>query len=245
MTRAVRRPAPPVPRIADTLRIGPLPATVVALSRLDPGARAPLHREEEPLLRALSPGRRPHFIVGRMAAARALRALGADGPVLRDGRRPVFPAGVRGSISHCVGPIGACFASANPRVVAVGTDLERTDRLSWDAAHLVCTPREYDWARRARRPESRLAVVFSAKEAVYKALSALETPEPVFHDVELRVARGRLHAHVAPGLLPEHRKILGWVRLLPGGHVITSVAVISVHETGKEIPLSVQSSEVI
>ncbi|GHH24894.1 4'-phosphopantetheinyl transferase superfamily protein [Streptomyces rubradiris] len=214
--------------LTDTLLLGPLPATALALCRLDePHVPVTLHPEERRLAGALPPARRPDFIAGRTAAARALGALGIGGPVLRDGRRPVFPAGVRGSISHCVGHIGVSLVSVHPRVIATGTDLERTDRLGPDAARLVCTPHEREWVRRARRPESRLSVVFSAKEAVYKALSALGTPAPVFHDVELRVADGRLHAHVARGLLPAGCRLIGWVRLLPGNHVMTSVAVLS------------------
>ncbi|KES06223.1 hypothetical protein BU52_15940 [Streptomyces toyocaensis] len=214
--------------LADTLLLGPLPATALALCRLDE-SRVPvsLHPEERRLADALRPARRPDFVAGRAAAALALRALGVGGPVLRNGRRPVFPAGVRGSISHCVGHVGVSFVSVHPRVIATGTDLERTDRLGRDAARLVCTPHEHEWVRQARRPESRLSVVFSAKEAVYKALSALDAPAPVFHDVELRVAEGRLHAHLARGLLPAGCRLLGWVRLLPDNHVMTSVAVLS------------------
>ncbi|MGX2995734.1 4'-phosphopantetheinyl transferase superfamily protein [Streptomyces sp. JNUCC 64] len=257
------RPTAPAPSaVIGTLLDSPFPATALALSRpptdplapldpvstgsptpLAPPASAPLHPEEQRLLGTLPPARHPDFTAGRIAAARALRALGVEGPVLRDGRRPVFPAGSHGSISHCVGHIGACLASVHPRVVALGTDLERTDRLSWDAARLVCTPRERDWAARARRPESRLAVVFSAKEAIYKALSALGAPAPVFHDIELSVVRGRLVARPARGLLPARRRLLGWVRLLPGNHVMTSVAVL-VGGGGPEsvVPFSVAHS---
>ncbi|MFE2053621.1 4'-phosphopantetheinyl transferase superfamily protein [Streptomyces sp. NPDC059459] len=214
--------------LTDTLLLGPLPATALALCRYDED-RTPmsLHPEEARLASTLPPARRPDFVAGRAAAARALGALRVGGPVLRDGRRPVFPAGVRGSVSHCVGHIGACFASVHPQVLATGTDLERTDRLGRDAERLVCTPHERAWVRQARRPESRLAVVFSAKEAVYKALSALGRPEPVFHDIELRVAGSRLHAHLTHGLLPAGSRLAGWVRLLPGHHVMTSVAVLS------------------
>ncbi|WP_426569035.1 4'-phosphopantetheinyl transferase superfamily protein [Streptomyces canus] len=222
------RAAAPASGLGDAVVLGPLPATALAWCRLDePRTPVTLHPEEERLARSLPTARRADFLAGRAAAARALRALGIGGPVLRDGRRPVFPAGVRGSISHCVGHIGACFVSVHPRVIATGADLERTDRLGQDAARLVCTPHERAWVGQARRPESRLSVVFSAKEAVYKALSALDAPEPVFHDIELRVAGGRLHAHLAGGLLPARCRLAGWVRLLPGNHVMTTVAVLS------------------
>ncbi|MFF4406532.1 4'-phosphopantetheinyl transferase [Streptomyces sp. NPDC001262] len=209
------------------VREGPLPGTAIALFRGGPGTATCLHDREEELLRGLPVRRRADFAAGRMAAARALAALGTGGPVLRDGRRPVFPAGIRGSISHCTGHIGACIASAHPEVCATGIDLERTGRLGRDAARIVCTSRERAWVAEGRRPQDRLTVLFSAKEAVYKAVSGLCTRRPVFHDVELGVERGRLHIEVAAALLTAPHRLTGRVRRLPGGHVLASVVVRS------------------
>ncbi|UUU28020.1 4'-phosphopantetheinyl transferase superfamily protein [Streptomyces sp. DSM 40750] len=178
------------------------------------------------MLHGMGPGRQADFVAGRRAAARALDALGRAGPVLREGRRPLFPPGVRGSISHCVGHIGACVATTNPAVAAVGIDLERTDRLTWGTTHLICTPREARWAAAARRPESRLSVVFSAKEAVYKALSALSPHRrPLFHDSEIKISGKRLDIRVSGDLLPPGHDIFGWALLIPGGYVLTFTAV--------------------
>ncbi|MEU9305851.1 4'-phosphopantetheinyl transferase superfamily protein [Streptomyces sp. NPDC048269] len=205
----------------------PLPDTALAVYPPTPGAAASLHEEEGRLLRRLPPAQRPGFVAGRAAAGRALALLGVQGPVLRDGRRPLFPPGTRGSISHATGPIGASIASTHLDVIAVGIDLERTDRLGRGADRLVCTTRERSWIARARRPESRLSVLFSAKEAVYKALHGISARPPVFHDVEIALEGNRLDIRLAPGLLQEHRRIDGWFQLLPGEYVLTSVAVIS------------------
>ncbi|MGW6685984.1 4'-phosphopantetheinyl transferase superfamily protein [Streptomyces sp. NPDC054961] len=203
----------------------PLPGTAIALFPHTPGAAPALHEAETRLLHRLPPAQHPTFTAGRAAAGRALGLLGVDGPVLRDGRRPLFPAGTRGSISHATGPIGASIASTNPDVVTVGIDLERTDRLGRGADRLVCTARERLWIARARRPESRLSVLFSAKEAIYKALDGLTPRTPVFHDVEIRLDDSRLDVRVAPGLLPEDQRIGGWFQLLPGNYVLTTAAV--------------------
>ncbi|MFJ8310485.1 MULTISPECIES: 4'-phosphopantetheinyl transferase [unclassified Streptomyces] len=221
-------PTTPVSPLAPGLiQPGPLPGTAIALLQPTPDTAVGLHPDEERLLDALPAGQRADFAAGRLAAARALAALGTGGPVLRAGRRPLFPTGVRGSISHCTGHIGVCIASTNPAVVATGIDLERTDRLSRGAARLVCTPREREWIARARRPESRLSVLFSAKEAIYKALSGLSPRDPVFHDVELHLNRGELTVGLPPGLLPERHRLTGWVQLLSGSYVLTSVAVLA------------------
>ncbi|MET9686086.1 hypothetical protein [Streptomyces coeruleorubidus] len=136
------RGPPPAPGLTDTCCFVPC-ATAMALCRLD-AQRSPvtLHPEEERLASTLAPARRSDFIAGPAAASRALLALGISGPVLRDGRQPVCPARVRGSISHCEGHIRACFVSVHLRAIATGTDLEHTDRLGSDAARLVCTPHQ-------------------------------------------------------------------------------------------------------
>ncbi|AYV32419.1 4'-phosphopantetheinyl transferase superfamily protein [Streptomyces sp. CJ_13] len=210
----------------------PLPDTAIALFPATPGAAASLHEEERRLLPRLPSARRPGFVAGRAAAGRALELLDVQGPVLRDGRRPLFPPGAQGSISHATGPIGASIASTHPDVIAVGIDLERTDRLGRGADRLVCTMRERSWVARARRPESRLSVLFSAKEAIYKALHGISTRPPVFHDVEIGLEGDRLDIRLAPELLQENRRIDGWFQLLPGKYVLASVAVISA--TGTE-----------
>ncbi|MFF4156682.1 4'-phosphopantetheinyl transferase [Streptomyces sp. NPDC001678] len=230
------RPPFPTPRALelDAAGPGPLPHTALALHQLAPDTAVQLHDDEMRLLRGLPARRRADFAAGRLAARRALAVLGVPGPVLRDGRRPLFPAGTTGSISHCTGHIGVSFVSTHPGVAATGIDLERTDRLTRATARLVCTRHERAWVSRARRPESRLSVLFSAKEALYKALSGLSPRTPVFHDVELHVERGLLEIRIGRGLLPAGHHLTGWVRLLAGNHVLTTVAVLTGAPTGRE-----------
>ncbi|GAA0449100.1 hypothetical protein GCM10009544_09910 [Streptomyces stramineus] len=121
------------------------------------------------------PGRRRDFLAGRGAARRALAAAGLPaGEILREGRRPVLPAGSVGSISHSAGLAVALAAPAH-RFRALGCDLELRG-LPTAAAHVVLTPDEQTWAIGAPTPaeaEHRLLAAFSAKEAAFKAFGTL------------------------------------------------------------------------
>jgi len=120
--------------------------------------------------------RRSEFLAGRLCAALALRALGAPETVGRRGRAPVWPAGVRGSITHTA---ERAIAVASGSVLALGLDCERllAPAMAAEIAPLVLTE-----AERRRRPpgwdEARfLTLAFSAKEALYKALAESLAPD--------------------------------------------------------------------
>lgn len=193
-----------------------------------------LHPAERALVRGSPPARRRDFAAGRAAAADALRLLGRSGPVLREARRPRFPAGVRGSISHCRGAVAACLATTRRDISAVGVDVERVGRLSPETAGLVCTPAERVLVADGDAAGRLLTVMFSAKEAFYKAATALELPrEPVFHDLEVRPDPRRANGSgngngnglcLAPaaGLLPDGYTVRGQVRSV-GPYVWTTV----------------------
>ncbi|MFG2985630.1 4'-phosphopantetheinyl transferase superfamily protein [Streptomyces sp. NPDC048258] len=201
---------------------------------------AGMHPAERALMRGSSPGRRRDFAAGRAAAADALRLLGRSGPVLREARRPRFPTGVRGSISHCRGAVATCLATTRTDVSAVGVDVERVGRLSPETAGLVCTPQERalvaggDGGGVGGGGGRLLTVMFSAKEAFYKAATALDLPrEPVFHDLEVVPDPGHengigigigngLCLTPAAGLLPDGYTVRGQVRSV-GPYVWTTV----------------------
>ncbi|MFJ3520329.1 MULTISPECIES: 4'-phosphopantetheinyl transferase superfamily protein [unclassified Streptomyces] len=217
--------------------------SVIAVLRLSVGyGAAVLHPAERALIRGSSPARCRDFVAGRAAAADALRLLGRSGPVLREARRPLFPTGVRGSISHCRGAAATCLATTRTDVSGVGVDVERVGRLSPESAGLVCTPREQALVAGSDAGGRLLTVMFSAKEAFYKAATALALPrEPVFHDLEVlpdcahesadadrsrdRSAYGKgdgLRLTPAPGLLPDGCTVRGQVRCV-GPYVWTTV----------------------
>ncbi len=237
------RPARDV--IAVLRRAGAGGATEAHTEGCGCGGGYDMHPAERELVRGSSPARRREFAAGRAAAADALRLLGRSGPVLREARRPRFPVGVRGSISHCRGAAATCLATTRPDVSAVGVDVERVGRLSPETAALVCTPPERALLSDDHAGERLLTVMFSAKEAFYKAAGALGLPrEPVFHDLEVVPHPGRarrdasdpgsgigtgtgLRLTAVPGLLPDGCIVRGQVRSV-GPYVWTTVLLLRV-----------------
>lgn len=116
------------------------------------------------------------FALGRAAAHLALEHLGIEPsfPILRgqDGE-PLWPAGVAGSISHC-DPWTVAVAATGPGRFTLGIDLESIVKVSeFDISQLLCSETEIDWVKAGDDSERRLALLFSAKEATYKALYPL------------------------------------------------------------------------
>jgi len=138
---------------------------------LDP---EPLREDEEAAVRRAVAGRRREFAWGRTCARRALGALGFPDttlPSLPD-RSPAWPHGVVGSITHCVGFVGAVVAPGQ-RLAGIGFDAEVATPLPEDVIHLVCTPEERIWVERAPPPgvADWPKFLFSAKEAVHKCIA--------------------------------------------------------------------------
>ena len=154
------------------------PAPGCALVALDSSQleNSSLRPEEASLL----PGnaaekRKSEFVLGRAAAHRALAELGfaESPPVLRGaGREPLWPAGVVGSITHCSSRAIAVVAKTE-KVQAIGIDLEDVDHFPEEIADLVANEAERDWVL-SEDSRLRLAMLFSAKESIYKAFYPLE-----------------------------------------------------------------------
>ncbi|MEU4349020.1 4'-phosphopantetheinyl transferase superfamily protein [Streptomyces sp. NPDC023838] len=159
----------------------------------DPPGAAP-HPAE---LRFLPPGavdrRRREFATGRACAGSALAALGApaSGPLPRDARgAPVWPAGTLGSITHCAGYRAAVAARAADGV-ALGIDAERSRPLSERAAASIATEWELSQLRFLQAASGCTlpwaTLLFSAKEAVYKAWHPHARRPLSFRDAEVRM----------------------------------------------------------
>jgi 4'-phosphopantetheinyl transferase EntD len=121
------------------------------------------------------PLRRREFALGRACARRALAGFNRPPIAIPVGpdRRPLWPEGVVGSITHCEGFVGAVVASGD-RVCGIGFDAERATHLGADLEALICTPEELAWV--ASAPPAPCAdwpkVLFCAKEAVHKCVAA-------------------------------------------------------------------------
>ena len=112
-------------------------------------------------------------------AARAV-AIGR-GP----GGEPLWPDGVVGAISHS-GDIAVAVVGWSDDYAGIGVDVEqRSPGMSLRAARLVCRPSEYEWAAEDPGPMRR-TLLFSAKEAIFKALYPIEGVWLGFGDAELR-----------------------------------------------------------
>lgn len=144
-------------------------------------------------LHAAVPKRRSEYLAGRLCAALALRALGAAETVARAGRAPVWPAGIVGSISHCDTRAMAVVSRDLP---ALGLDCEplMPGPTVDEIGHLLLNdhdraqcPAGWDAARFC-------TLVFSAKEAVYKALSATIDDIPDFREARVMALRGNCMA---------------------------------------------------
>jgi 4'-phosphopantetheinyl transferase EntD len=130
------------------------------------------------------PSRRAEFVAGRRCARDALAVLGAASTTVPRGGdgAPEWPAGFVGSISHTADFAFAAVARA-PQARGLGLDVERIARFeTTPITRLVATPDE-----RARFDFSSeiLAIVFSAKEAVYKCLYPMLRRVLGFDAVEL------------------------------------------------------------
>ncbi|WP_151720176.1 4'-phosphopantetheinyl transferase family protein [Gemmobacter serpentinus] len=144
-------------------------------------------------LHSAVPKRQSEYLAGRICAALALRAAGLPEVLGLQGRAPVWPAGAAGSISHSDSRVVAAVSRDH---AALGVDCETI--MPEDQARtltgMIMTP-----AETALRPETIglaafLTLVFSAKEALYKAISARHARMLEFHDVLLTgIAGDRLH----------------------------------------------------
>ena len=144
----------------------------------------PLLPEEAACIEVASESRRRQFASGRHFARAALGCL--NGPceaIPRTGRLPCWPTGYIGSISHTDTLAVAAAAPAGVRR-AVGIDIEHCHRLKGPLVRRVLTANE----RQRRWPDEREgAVVFSAKEACYKAINPTTGDAIGFQEVEVAV----------------------------------------------------------
>ncbi|WHM40350.1 4'-phosphopantetheinyl transferase superfamily protein [Streptomyces sp. BPTC-684] len=196
----------------------------LGLVRVDDPEARPAGPGEWASAAAMPPPRRRDFLAGRCAARRALAEAGhSAGEIPRSGRRPLFPAGFEGSISHSGGLAVALAA----RVPALGCDLELRG-LPPESAHIVLGPDERGPVDDApdRAVAARLLLrAFSAKEAAFKAFGALldsEAPATLL-GIGTRPVPGGFRAW--PRGLPGH--VID-VRVRPAGPGVFSWAVAPV-----------------
>jgi len=171
-----------------------------------------LYPEESYYLANMHPQRRREFTAGRVCARRVLQTLGIECFPLRvgEGRAPLWPPTVIGSISHCDGFCAAVAMRPVDGVLGIGLDVEPSGPLDEEVVALVCTEVERVWCRSAPFLTEGAwgKIIFSAKESVYKALFPVSGLFLEFQDVELEIdpAVMRFRARLTPSApcsLPE------------------------------------------
>jgi enterobactin synthetase component D len=135
-------------------------------------------------LRFAVPKRQSEYLAGRLCAAHALRAVGLPEAVGQAGRAPIWPDGVVGSISHSDSRV-ICVVSRFHRGLGVDVEPLMTPAQAQDIHDLILTDAEMKLRPSHLGFEPFLTLMFSAKEAVYKALSPHLLQMPGFLDVTL------------------------------------------------------------
>ena len=125
----------------------------------------------------------------RIVARALLGSLGYPGIAIprSETGAPVWPSGVIGSLAHDEDVAVAAIARAG-RFSGLGIDVEPAVPLPPGLSSLIATPAE----RRCYRPEIiESRILFSIKEAVYKALNPLDGIFLDFQDVEVDLSAHR------------------------------------------------------
>ncbi|MEU0527143.1 4'-phosphopantetheinyl transferase family protein [Streptomyces niveus] len=134
---------------------------------------ATLFPEEALLVKSAVAQRRGEFTTARHCARQALTRLGAPAGAILTGERgaPMWPEGVVGSITHCVGYRAAVVARP-AHVVSIGVDAEPALPLPEGVLEAVALPDEQIAVKELLVTAPGVAwdrLLFSAKESVYKA----------------------------------------------------------------------------
>jgi enterobactin synthetase component D len=171
------------------------------------------------------------YLAGRLCAEAALHALTGRGHHVGqhpDGS-PCWPAGLLGSISHDVH--GAVALVAHRRDYRwLGIDVEPVlDAPGCQAVRDVClTERERALLAASRRPSADTTLLFSAKEAYYKAVHPVLGGQMDFLDVELApLAPDSPQFRVVPATKPVRRTdlpVLDGRFVLAGERLFASIA---------------------
>ncbi len=189
---------------------------------------APLLPEEAAHISGASPRRRAEFTTVRHLAGRALAELGLERPPMVPGPvgEPAWPDGVVGSLTHCLGYRAAAVARAS-EVTALGIDAEPSRPLARGVLERIASPAERENVCELAEALPGVAgdrLLFSIKEAVYKACFPRARRPPRFADAEVGIrADGAFMVRLATG--PDSNAELTG-RWAAGGGLLASAVVM-------------------
>jgi 4'-phosphopantetheinyl transferase EntD len=164
-----------------------VPASIATAETREDIVDVELFPEEERSLGRAVEKRRREFVTGRACAREALRRLRIPATAIPNGENgePNWPTGVVGSITHCAG-YRACAAARIGPVISIGIDAEPNAPLPDGVLEEVAFGQERTLLA-ASDGVCMDRVLFSAKEAVYKAWFPLARRWLGFQDVALSV----------------------------------------------------------
>lgn len=171
----------------------------VEVEEMDPrdGERSMLWPEEEQHLKRAVDKRVREFAAGRHLARKLMVRLGQPPMPVEPNpdRSPRWPSGVVGTITHTHNWVAVAMTTPD-RFVALGADVEQASPLSEPLIDRICLPDEVDRLRALGDVAAWAKLVFSAKEAAYKAQYALSQTFLGFDamSVEIDAAQGRFTA---------------------------------------------------
>ncbi|HTA36647.1 MAG TPA: 4'-phosphopantetheinyl transferase superfamily protein [Solirubrobacteraceae bacterium] len=168
-----------------------LPETAIAIEMLDGAADCELFPEEVELLGRAVRKRQREFTTARACARRAFAQLGLPpAPVTRGvAGAPRWPPGLVGSITHCERYCACAIARASD-IAMIGIDAEPNVPLPHGVLHEIAHGEELAWLQSAKHDDPTInwdRLLFSAKEAVYKAVSPIVKRPLEFDDGALRI----------------------------------------------------------
>lgn len=196
---------------------------------------------------SMGDNRRAEFAAGRQCARRAIGAL-AGGPAVHsepllsgDDRPPIWPAGFHGSISHTRGWCGAAVAPLQQLDHAgrrrMGIDGELVGRVHERLWRRLFTGPERTWLAGLADPTLACTVMFSLKEAFYKAQYPLTRAWVGFEDVQIEWTDDQPMLHPATDLAALDAvtwPVVGrWSRLPHDALVVTGVLVSASSNTSE------------
>ncbi len=145
--------------------------------------------------------RQKEFGAGRTCARQALGRIGAaEGPLTKNQDGSIaWPEGIIGSVSHTRMWCGAAVANLKD-IKGIGFDIETIERVKPHIWRKIVTPEEENWlaAQSEDQTQQWVALMFSAKEAVYKCLypvvrkrmgffDAIIVPDPQVSTFEIKL----------------------------------------------------------
>lgn len=181
-----------------------LPSNVTLVIADDSMWEMPLSdAEEQTVLKAVEKRKR-EFRCGRNAAKLALQNAGAGRNLLLlpepESRRPIWPQGFVGSITHTAGFCAAAVAQQQD-YLAIGIDAELKTPLKQELVSHICTEREQQWIK-DRPCDSHQPclgkIIFCIKETLYKVFNPVHKVFLGFNEAEvtLEPGKGRFSAYV-------------------------------------------------